>query len=230
MRLVRPVLCLATAGALALVVVPAGAAAPPKYAPKTFGYADVANDANGLNDQGLVTIVTDSGPSNVAGGQPNAAFDITKVDYASTGTMVKKGKKFFPQCTGFTVTVTLGAAPATSQAVYRVLGTSPVNDLHWWLEYADGAADLRYGHTDSSQATGGTDDSVALTTPVKVGANSLTFTITEKDVKASGDKLQALKLSGLSAEVRSVADLVAVTATVPKWDDTPVTDGPFKVC
>jgi hypothetical protein len=230
MRVVRPTLCLAAVGVVA-VVLPASAAAPPKYVPKVFSYSDVANDANGINDQGLLSIVTDSAPDNVAGGQPNGAFDILKVAYTSTGTMVKKGKKYFPQCTGFTVKLTVGGAPATGQAVYRISASSVVNDLHWWLEYADGVADLRFGHTDSNETTGGTDDTVTLTTPAKLDGSSITLTVTDKDLKASGEKLTAIKMSGLSAEVRSKAGVDgAGFVTVPKWDDTPVTEGPVKPC
>lgn len=230
MRVCRSALVLAAATSAVALVLPSDAA--PKYPSKSFGYTDAAGDANGVNGQGVADIFTDSFPDNVAGpGQADDGYDIVKVSYTSTGVMVKKGKRYFPQCTGFVVKVTLGGAPATSNAIYQVKATTAYNDAHWWLQYADGAAELRYGHTDADEPTGSTDDSVPLVTPAKLDATSISFTVKASDVKASGEKVTSLKLSGLSTEVRSkVGAAGAGYLTVPKWDGTAVTDGPVKVC
>jgi hypothetical protein len=231
MRLIRPAVVLAAGATLVLLTLPSDAA--PRYPSRTLSYADARGDANALNGQGLVDIFTDAFPDNVAGpAQPMNGFDLVKVTYTSTGVVVKRGTRYFPQCTGFVVKLTLGGAPQRSNAVYRVLATTPDNDALWWLEYSDGESRLRYGHLDNNEPTGSTDENVPLLVPAKLSANSITFTVTVNDAKASGEKLTSLRMSGLSSEVRSIVGNsdVGTTLTVPKWDGTAVTSGPFKPC
>lgn len=229
MRILRPAVALAVATCTVALVLPSDAA--PRYRSKTLSYSDTADDANAVNGQGIAEIFAEDFPDNVAAGQPVDGYDVVKVTYTSTGVMVKKGKRYYPLCTGFVVRVLLGGAPEKSNTMYRVLATTPNNDGHWWLQYANGAAELRFGHLDPDEPTGTTDESVALAVPAKLTATSITFTVTAKDAKASGEKITSLKMSELSTEVRSkITSPTGGYATVPKWDGTAVDGRTFKPC
>ncbi|MDP9183462.1 MAG: hypothetical protein M3P04_11880 [Actinomycetota bacterium] len=221
MRFTRPAICVvAVASAIALTA-PSDAA--PTYKAKTLALADDKGDANGLNDQGLG--LSDS--SLPAAGYDG--YDIVKLDYKGTGTMTKKGRIYVPKCTGFTVKMTFAAAPGP-QSVIRVTGTGVVNDALWWLQYNGTRTTLRYGHS-SDDVTGSTDDTIDLKTPAKVEGSSITWTVLESDVKASGEKLLKFTAAGIGASVRTNASVPGVGgATVPQWDAIPEGDASFKAC
>lgn len=214
-KLVRPVAAAGVAGTLMLGL-PAHAAAP-VYKPKVLTLTDAKGDGNGLNGQGFVSGVSVPTPAD------NAGADFQKVEYRSTGVMVKKGTRYVPRCTGFTVKVTLGGAPA-SQTIYRLTGTGVANDGLWWIQYSGGEADIRYG--TAAEAESLSDHTVPLTTPAKVVGSTITFTVLERDVKATGEKLTAFRITAPGAHNR--ADLVALT--VPEWDEVADYEGVYRPC
>jgi hypothetical protein len=65
-----------------------------------------------------------------------------------------------------------------------------------------------------------------LTTPAKVDGSTVLFTVLEKDLKATGEKLTSFRMTAPGAHDR--ADLVAVT--VPEWDEVADYEGEFKPC
>lgn len=217
MRFVRPALCLAAAASVLAFVVPSDAA--PAYKSKTLTVADDTGDANAVNDQGL-GLTDGSAPAVGYDG-----YDIVKLAYKSTGVMVKRGRLYVPRCTGFTVTMALAAAPGP-QAIYRVTGVGVNQDALWWLQYDGKEATLRYGHADSGEVTGSTDDSITLKTPIKIAEGNMTWTVLESDVKATDEKLSKLRVSGIGASIRTTTGVV----TVPQWDAIPEGDASFKPC
>jgi hypothetical protein len=215
MRLIRPAVCLAALGVAAGLIAPSDAA--PVYKAKKLVLADAAGDGNGLNGQGLEDVGSVSTPVQ------NAPFDITKVEYTGTGKMVKKGRIYVPTCTGFTITMTLGAAP-DANTIYRITGNGVANDGLWWIQYNGGKATIRYGTED--EASNLADHQIDLSTPAKITGSVVTFTVLEKDLKATGEKLLKFSISAPGAHDR--ADLVALT--VPEWDSVDDYDGVFKPC
>jgi hypothetical protein len=216
MRLYRPALAVAVIASAFAFVMPSDAA--PVYQGKSFHLADAKGDGNGINDQGEGL----SAASAPVGGYDG--YDILGVDYKGMGTMVKKGRIYFPQCTGFTVTMTFGAALGPS-AIIRTTGVGVVNDALWWLQYDGKATTLRYGHK-SADVTGSTDDTIALKTPAKVSGATVTWTVLESDLKATGEKLSKFSVSGMGATVRTNTGVV----TAPQWDEIPNGDAFFKAC
>jgi hypothetical protein len=216
-KLTRPALALAAVAALAVGLVPAQAAQGPVV------LTDVAGDANGINGQGFV----DGGPNNMASGPASmASMDIVSVTLANTGTTrkVKQGKKVVTvfDCTGFTATLELGAAPFQS-AIYRIVGNGPVNVTQWWLTFTNDATGatgaLEYDSGDGTPLSGGVVD-----VPVTVDNNKVTWTVKTSAIKASGEKL-GFDWSAIGAHSRVIAGV----ATVPLIDDTPA-ETFFKPC
>ena len=195
-RLIRPALGLA---AVAAAVLATGATA----APNTLTLEDVKGDANAVNGQGVAPGAGDrSGPTQ------KADSDIVSVTFASTGTTkTVKGKKVFT-CTGFTATLEL-AAPAGSASAYRILGGGVVNASQFWLQYSNSPA----GKTTAIRH----NDGAAKMTPIaeaKLEGNKVIFTVTEKDIKATGEKPATFTMGALGADVRTSTG----AATVPSWD------------
>jgi hypothetical protein len=215
MRLFRPAVCVAAIASVVALSAPSDAA--PAFKPKTLVLTDTAGDGNGLNGQGFADAGSQATPAQAAG------TDMVKVEYASTGYMLKKGRIFVPKCTGFTIKMTLSAAPM-AQTIYRITGTGVNEDGLWWIQYSGGVATLRYGTAD--EASNLADHQINLTTPAKVDGSSVLFTILETDVKASGENLAKFKITAPGAHDR--ADLVALT--VPEWDEVKDYDGTYKPC
>lgn len=218
-RLVRPVLAIAAAGALALSVLPADAA------PAALVLPDPAGDANGVNGQGfgdLVPLPTDTSTGPLSA----ASLDILNVTLASTGTdkVVKKGKrttKVF-ECTGFTATLELGAAPFES-AIYRITGAGVNNGTIFWLNFTSDPAD---GQRAYLQFDGGSSDPLASSSvdvPFKVDGSKVVFTVSSASLKAAGEKLSSFTWSGIGAHSRT--SLIAVV--VPQFDELVPTDAGF---
>ncbi len=201
-RLLRPAVGLASVAALLLAT---GASA----APNSLKLTDVKGDANAINGQGVVRGLGDrSGPIQ------KADADIVSVTFASTGTTkTVKRKKVFT-CTGFTATMEL-AAPAGSATVYRVLGSGVVNSSLFWLQYNNAPT----GRTTTIRH----NDGSSKTTPIadaKLDGNKIVFTVTEKDLKATGEKLAKFTMGGLGADVRTSTGVV----TVPSFDSIDTDD------
>lgn len=200
-RLIRPTAALALAAAAVLA---SGASA----APNALLLEDAKGDANAVNGQGMAT-----GAGDHAGPLQKADSDIVSVAFASTGTTKKvKGKSVFT-CTGFTVTMEL-AAPAGSNAVYRVLGGGVVNASQFWLQYNNAPT----GKTSTMRHNDGAAKTTPLVAEAKLDGNKIVFAVTEKDLKAAGEKLASFKMGALGADVRSSTG----AATVPSWDNIDV--------
>jgi hypothetical protein len=197
-RLARPALALA---AVATAVLATSASA----APNTLTLTDTKGDANAINGQGLQPGLGDN-----AGPVQKSDSDIVSVTLASTGVTKKvKGKSSFT-CTGFTAVMEL-AAPAGSASVYRVLGGGVVNASQFWLQYSNSPT----GITTTIRHNDGAAKTTPLATPAKLDGNKILFTVTEKDLKAAGEKLATFKMSGLGADARTSNG----AATVPSWDN-----------
>ena len=196
--------------ALALGVIAAPIAHAATVKTNTFVLKDTAGDANGVNDQGALPV----GGDGAAGPGSDAAKDILSLTYKGT----KKGTA----CTGFTVELKLSAAPSTN-TLYRVDGTAPVNSGLWWLQYNGSTSKLRYSDGSGAPLSSGTVD---LTVPVKVTGSTLLFTVLEKDLKASGEKLKGFVISAPAADIRTVSP----AATAPQWDAVHAPDASFKPC
>ena len=195
-RLVRPSLALA---AVAAVVLASGATA----APNTLTLEDVKGDANLINGQGFAPGVGDqSGPVQ------KADSDIISMTLASTGTTkTVKGKKVFT-CTGFTATLEL-AAPAAANTLYRVQAAGIANPTMFWLQYSTAPTGTRttIRHTNEADTT----------TPIadaKIDGNKVIFTVTEKDLKTTGEKLDKFSMSNVGVDVRTASGVL----TAPQWD------------
>lgn len=203
-------LCLAFAGTSL-----AATSAAPK--PKTLDLADPASDANAINAEGAATGC--AGPACVDGtatpvGSQDSK-DIVKMSLAST--FAKVGKTSV--CNGFTITMTFTGAPDTTTN-YRMLATSDIDTAAWWVQYNGTKTTLRYSN--------GTATTVDLAKPAVVKDKTITFTVTEADIKASGETLKSLNLSSIGADIRTSVN--SGTLTVPMWDQIPAGDGSYKPC
>ncbi len=196
-RLLRPAVAL---GAVTAAVLATTATA----APNTLTLQDAKGDANAVNGQGVA-----AGAGDHSGPVQKADSDIVSVTFASTGaTKTVNGKKTFT-CTGFTATIEL-AAPAGSAAVYRILGGGVKNADQFWLQYNNSPV----GKTTTIRHNDGEAKTTPLGTEAALVGNKIVFTVTEKDLKAAGEKLATFKMSALGADVRSSTG----AATVPSWD------------
>lgn len=214
MKLTRPALVLAVAGAAALSLnAQAGVLAA---APKPFVLKDASGDANGLNGQGFATAPSASTPAQVAG------MDILSVTLQTTGAMVKQGTKRVFSCTGFKATLEL-AGPPQLDAVFRVTAAGLANASTYNLVFSnDPAGKSSYLQYDSG--TGGTLGGGTLDVPVTITGNKVVWTVTNNDIKTTNENPAKLKLSGIGAHDRTVA----VVATVPQVDELPKSDSTFK--
>ena len=214
MKLVRTATAVAVGSALVLAA-NAGAATP--AGPVTLTLTDQAGDANALNGGGLANggagPVTADGTVTPVGSQA----DKDLLSLVLSGTSVKVGTK--ATCTGFTAAITLSAAP-TANSNYRVLATTATNTSSWWLTYNGTRSYIRY--------SAGTAASVDLVKPAVVNDKTITFTVTEADLKASGEKLSSFALLGAGVDARSLVP--GAGATVPLWDEILKTEKTFKPC
>lgn len=207
-------------------------AAVPTKAPAPLVLTDTAGDANGVSGQGIVS--SPSIPDGVATPADVSGTDILGVTIAPTGTMVtkkvgKKTTKYF-DCTGYTATLTLAAAPLPNGTLYRIDAQS-TNNKAWYLEYSlEAGSDPRTYLRWSSDGSITNDDSVDIA-PVKIDGSKLVFTVTNKNIKATGEKVNHITLSNLGADVRGNLKVMGGGATVPMYDQL-VTDGSqlWKVC
>jgi hypothetical protein len=202
-RLLRPALGLAAVSTAVLALGASSAAKP-------LVLEDVAGDANALNDQGFGAGVDDN-----ATPVSEAAADIVKATLANT--MV--GKK----CTGFTVTMEMaGDVDPSLPAIYRLLGNTTKNDGIFQIYLNNGAA--AGGESEIRHGAGEEDNTFPMRTPAKVAGKTITFTISDKEMKAFGDK-PGNKITDFSLEVRGSSGV----SFVPVIDQL-VTDKSFVMC
>jgi hypothetical protein len=213
MRVLRTTFVAATACSL-LLAGHAGAATP---SVKTVALTDPAGDANAVNDQNTVGAFNGTpGP----GSQPSK--DIVSVKYAST--LVKKGR--VTTCTGFTVTLALSAAPDASGTLYRIQGKGVTDASLWWLQYDGATTKVRWD--DGKGSTPISSGSAALANPAVVSGSTITFKITDADLKASNESPKGFVITAPGADIRTV---IPMAATLPQWDILPADDSKiFKPC
>ena len=202
-RLLRPALGLA---AVSTAVLALGAGA----APKALVIEDAAGDANALNDQGF-----GAGVDNNATPVQYAATDIVKTTLVNTFA----GKK----CTGFTMTMEFAeAVDPSASVIYRLLGTTTKNDGIFQIYFNNGAADG--GSTEVRHGAGEADNTFPLKTPAKISGKTITWTISDREIKSFGDK-PGNKIMDMTAEVR-VSSGVSFVPVV----DQASTDKSFVMC
>lgn len=205
-------------------------AAPPAAAPKPLVVADLTGDANAVNDGGLLN--GDPIPSGTKTDPASmAAFDIKNFSIAATGAMAtrkvgKKKVKYF-NCTGYTATIELAAAPQTTASLYRVqAATQKLEQL--WLEFrnpAGGTQSTKLRYTDPASVSG--TSSIDLKVPAKVQEAKVIFTVGAADLKAVGEALGKTVVSALKVDVRSHLNAV----TLPMWDEALADEAAaWKVC
>lgn len=168
---VRSLPVLAALAAVALLA-PADAAAPKPEV------VDVVGDANAINNQGV------AGPDqNISTGPAQAAaFDIKTIDFVTTRTKV--GRKLV--ATGYTVTMSLSAAPVTTGALYRVRAATPACSTFWlqWNTPPTGTSTvLRHNCAPSGSPTAAVTDTVSIQLkPVIVKGSTITWTVPFKSL------------------------------------------------
>ena len=206
--LLRPALGIALAASTVLAL-------SASAAPTTLVLTDAAGDANAAHDQG-----TDTFGTGMAGPGSQAGKDLVSVTFTPTGTTtttVKAKKKTTTfTCTGYTALIEL-SGPPTTNTVYRVLGTTAKNTSLFWLQYDNNPVG---GTTSRLRYSDGTAAFTDLATPAKVDGNKILLTVTEKEIKAAGESLAALKVLAPGGDVRSSTG----AATVPSWDVIPEDD------
>lgn len=203
-RLLRPALGLAAVGTAVLAL---GATA----AVKPLVLTDISGDANALNDQGF-----GAGVDNNATPVSETSADIVKATLANT--VVRK------KCTGFTLTMEFaGDVDPSLPAIYRLLGTTTKNDGIFQIYLNNGA--LAGGETEVRHGAGDADETFPLRTPAKVAGKTITFTVTDRDMKAFGDK-PGNKILAPVLEVR----LSSGVSFVPVIDQLDASDKSFAMC
>jgi hypothetical protein len=210
----RPLL--AVAAAVALATSPLAHAAPPvkAVAPQVV---DPTGDANFANSQGLPLIPavpSTSTPADVSGA------DIQSVLFQTYGTTtVKKvrGKKvttFTPK--GFTVTLTLAAAPMSS-VIYRVRAATSFCSTFWfeYRNFTDGAKPvLRHNcNADSSAVVPATADHDVKAT---VAGSTIVFDL-PLSALPKPNKVGTV-VDGLGAETRMLASTPTGYVSAPQVD------------
>lgn len=206
MRLARPVLGAALAGALALAMSASASTAGP------LALTDAKGDGNGVNDGG-----TGLGPEGAPGPGSRAGVDIVSLTLANT--VVGKGKK--ATCDGFTATLELSGPPEASNTLYRVQGTGAVNSGRFWLRHLNNPVD---GTKTTLQHEGEALATIPIA-PAKIDGNKIIFTVTAKDIKATGEKA-GFMYAAPAVDVRGSSG----AAFAPVWDQLLNEEKSFKTC
>jgi len=173
------------------------AVALPAHAAKAPEISDPAGDANLLNDQSFgASVPEQSTPVDLS------AADITKVDLATT----KKGRKV----TGFTITMTLSAAPTVPDVFYRVsASTASCGTL--FFEYS--TSPTTAGGSARCVAELPTDPSKAVKlTSVVVKGSSVVWTVPVKSIPKGSS------LANLDGQTRFTAGAAGRAVTAPQFD------------
>jgi len=205
-RLLRPATGLALLSA-AVLALSASAATP---APLTL--TDAKGDGNGVNDAG-----TGLGLEGAPGPGSRAGVDVVSLTLANT--VVGRGSK--ATCNGFTATLELSGPPEASNTLYRVQGTGALNSGRFWLRHLNNPVD---GTRTTLQY-----ESDAVTTmpiaPAKIDGNKIIFTVTAKDIKATGEKA-GFTYNAPSVDIRASSGAVFA----PVWDQLLNEEKSFKTC
>jgi len=202
---------LVTATAVAGLVV---AALPGHAATLKPQISDPAGDANGLNDQGAGAPV----PSQSTGPAEYAGADITKVAFVSTFKTTRAHGKVIKKPTGFTVTMTLGAAPMP-ETFYRITAAIPACDS-LFIEFGTDAA--TGGTAMRCPALPGQDGGIDYTVPEAVQKGSTIKWTVPVSALPAGTTLQSLHAETrgnpalITAPAIDIADGGSATFTIGK--------------
>jgi hypothetical protein len=186
-------------GGLALLALPSNAATPKPQ------LTDPSGDANGINNQALIT----GGPSvGIVSPADVAAADITAVTFVTTyKTKIVNGKAVkIPN--GFTTTMKLAAAPTMSGVIYRVSADMAGCDTSVFFEFATGGdtavrcpgAELT--DPDISYAAG----------KAVIKGSTITWKVSSKAIPVG------TKFNNLNAQTRQRTATPAGTLTAPQYD------------
>lgn len=190
-------LALAAAAGIAVTALPSHAATAPK--PQI---TDPTGDANAINGQGIVT----GGPEPATPVDVSAA-DVKSVLFQSTFKTKKVNGKVVKVPTGFTVTMTLAAAPTTPEVFYRVIAAVAgcANDVffEYGTDVATGGSDVR------CPATPPANDQTYSDAAAVVKGSTITWTLPLSAFRAG------TKFSSLEATTRFNPAVV----TAPQIDD-----------
>lgn len=166
---------------------------------------DPAGDANGLNGQGVVTGTPEpSTPADASGA------DIKSVLFQSTFKVKKVHGTVKRIPTGFTITMTLAAAPTTPNVIYRVAATAPMCQT-LFFEYSTAVS----GSDGSARCAAElpTNSGDVAVKSVRVKGNSVIWTVPAKSVPVGQT------LSGLDAQTRFISGTPGVSLTAPQYDE-----------
>jgi hypothetical protein len=194
---------LATAAAVAGIAVaalPGHAATAPK--PQI---TDPTGDANGVNGQGIAT----GAPSPATPADASAA-DIKSVLFQTTFKTKTVHGKVVKVPTGFTVTMTLAAAPSMPNVIYRVAASAPSCDT-LFFEYSTAVSGTD-GSARCAASLPATSGPVAVTS-VAVKGSSVIWTVPVKSLPAGQT------LSSLDAQTRFISGTPGVSLTAPQYDE-----------
>jgi len=188
-------LTVAALAGVSLAAVPGNAAPAPK--PQII---DPAGDANGVNDQDAgLPVPSQSTPADIS------AADITSVTFATTFKKEKLDGKVVSKPSGFTVTMTLSAAPTTPEIFYRVVAaTAGCNQV--FFEY--GTDVVAGGSAVRCPGTVPTKDKTYSDAPAVIKGSSITWALPLSAFPVG------TKFSALSAQTR----LNPAIITAPQLD------------
>lgn len=196
-------------------------AAPPAAPPRPLVASDQAGDANAVNNQGIHEVDV---PSGTVTPVSLAQYDLRSLTIAPTGSIAtrKAGRRTvrYFRCTGFTATVELAGPPQSLATMYRVEANRAPhhggNGMFWLehkhLPHEEPVTDLRF-YKDPAVPTS-PQVYVPLRTPARIEGTKITFTVTAADLAQAGERLGALRLTQLGADVRGYEAKVAS----PLWD------------
>ena len=200
--------------ALAVAAVVAGAASAGAAGPAPVVLTDLAGDANGINDQGVVpqSVEFATAPASYGG------LDFTRVSLTSVGTA--------KACRGFILSMEFAAPVDPSvPAIYRLQGDADGNGV--FQIYLDNAV----GHGSQAvvrHGVGDEDRTTPLRTPARITGNKIQFIVTAADLKVFHGKAGTM-IASLNADTRlTVGSPVPVAGPAPA-DNPPTQAFPLQV-
>lgn len=195
---IRLITAAAVAG-IAVAAVPSNAASSLK--PQI---TDVTGDANAINGQGVVTGAPEPAtPADVS------AADIKSVLFQSTYKTRRVHGKVVKTPTGFTITMTMAAAPTVPNVIYRVASSAPICDT-LFFEYSTAVSGAS-GSARCAASLPQTSGPIAVTGVVK--GNSVIWTVPIKSIAAGQT------LSSLDAQTRFISGTPGLSVTAPQYDE-----------
>jgi len=166
---------------------------------------DPVGDANAVNGQGVATGAPEqSTPVDASGA------DIKSVLMQTTYKTTKAHGKRVKVPTGFTVTMTMAAAPTMPNVIYRVAASAPSCQT-LFFEYSTAVS----GSDGSARCAAElpTNSGDVAVTSVAVKGNSVIWTVPAKSVPVGQT------LSGLDAQTRFISGTPGVSLTAPEYDE-----------